>query len=209
MKRNCYLVLPAAVALVASLLQASAQIIIDLPGENWAPLLPDTPGQTRQIHVSGGGMFAGLDFRIQVEDAYPEGGGKDGPNIPNFESAVDLMTGTILSGGDPGAFDPLNNAEQFASRTIDLNSPVSANGLLATVTFDTTGIFGPDVFSIKVRDTIGANTQFLDMDAGHLPSTLINGSISVVPEPSSGVAVGALLMACSWLVNRRRARLRA
>lgn len=183
-----------------------AQITVNLTTESWAPLLANTPGQTRQIHVSGGGNVWGMDFRIQVEDGFPDGPGRDGPNIPNVESAVDITTGTIFATGDTGTFVPANNGEQFAFRSVTVNpGPVSAAGLLATITFDTTGMSSADSFAIKVAGTLGGDTQFFDSTGNNvLPATLVNGSISMVPEPISTIPVAAVLLGTGWFLRRRR-----
>jgi hypothetical protein len=149
-----------------------------------------------------------MNYRIQVEDAFPDGPGKDGPNIPNVESAVDITTGTIFASGTTSAFDALNNGEQFAFRSVTVNpGPVSASGLLATVTFDTTGLFNADTYAIKLTGTIGGNTQFLNSGGTVLAANITNGQISVaaaVPEPASGLAVASGLLVGAWFLRRKR-----
>src|SRR5262245_12436260 len=132
--KNAILFLAISFLVLITGLSSSAQITVDLTAERWTPLLPNTPGQTRQIHVSGGGNGWGMDFRVQVEDDYSPSTfvGKNGPNIPNQDSAVDIQPGTIFASGTPPTFDSNNNNEQFAVRSIDVTpGPVSTRGLLA------------------------------------------------------------------------------
>lgn len=106
-------------------------------------LLPDTPGQTVQIFVTGGDAVSGLNLFAQVGDGGPEltdfslPAGTDGPAI----SSVDLKTGTIFDGIPDGQTDT-GSIPQVVNYFIAITAAggsVPADGLLTTLTIDTTG----------------------------------------------------------------------
>ena len=108
-------------------------------------LRPNTSGQEIQIGVSGGQLVAGLNLFVQVGDGGPElsdfgiPAGTDGPAI----TAVDVKTDTIFATvPDPQVDQP--GIPQVATSTIAISEEgqaVPADGLLATITIDTTGLF--------------------------------------------------------------------
>src|SRR5690606_30031634 len=127
--------------LVASLvsaavtLPAAGQIFIDV-GDHI--LLPNRAGQEVSIYVTGGTPVAGLSLNAQIADGYPDvpGSSIDGPDI----TAIDVETDTIFDSNNTGAVIPVSGP-QLAFRYITTSSgTVPAEGLLATFTFDTTGV---------------------------------------------------------------------
>ena len=165
-------------------------------------LLPNQAGQTIQIFVSGGDLVPGVDFTLQVADTGPasEGGFGtiDGPNI----TGLDLLTGTIFAGGTQlgGTTVP----PQWWSRTAFTNSPVAANGLLATVTFSTVGFFS-GTWDLKMRDAqFNSSTDW--EGNGSVNGTgegITNGTLYIVPEPAS---LALLVPAAAAMVASRRRR---
>jgi len=142
-------------------------------------LLPDTPGQTFQVSVTGGDLVQGLNFNLQVADGGPEWGGViDGPAI----EALDILTGTIFDGNNTGTVDldggpPSGSdiAPQYEGRSTTTDSgSVPASGLLATVTIDTTG-FSSGTWDLFLSNTLNGPTDF----AG-LPASITDGSIRVL-----------------------------
>jgi hypothetical protein len=172
---------------------ANSALIIDVGGHE---LLPDTPNQTVQVFVSGGDAVQGLNFYAQVADGGPAAGGTiTGPSI----TAVNILSGTIFASNNAGQDDPGSLPQLAARTTTTASGTVSASGLLATLTFDTTGFTTTQSWALSLGDTLNGPTDF----AG-VPITITDGSISVIPEPES-VAILGLVM--SALLRRRASTL--
>lgn len=107
-------------------------------------LKANTANQTVELFVAGRQSVAGLDLFMQVGDGGPEltslglPAGTKGPAITN----VDLKSGTIFANSIDRAID-LGSLPQMVNWSIALTEPeaVVADGLLATITFDTSGLF--------------------------------------------------------------------
>ena len=146
-------------------------------------LLPDTPNQSIEIMVSGGDNVQGLNFRVQVADGgtHPMAGGSiDGPMISN----IDLLSGTIFDGNNTGQNDILSLPQVWVQSTTSANDTVPADGLLATVTIDTTG-FMEGEFDLRVGDTLDNATDFAGV-AVDITDGLLRIS---VPEPASATVL--------------------
>jgi len=188
-----------AIAAVFSLVTAAcAQPVVVLGSHD---LRENASGQTIQIFVSGGDAVQGMNFNVQVADGGPEagafGGTIDGPAITN----VDIFTGTIFESNNTGQAGSGSIVPQvYHAATTTSTGTVSANGLLATITFDTTGFFFMD--PVHSWDLVSSNTLNGPMDFGPIPATISDGTINVVPEPASMalLALGALAM-----IRRRKA----
>jgi hypothetical protein len=136
---------------------------------------PNTPGQTIPIYVSGGWPVQGLNFNIQVADGGPSAGGVlSAPVITD----VDILTATIFAATNTGLrtdMDPPAGADPVPQHeyrgTTTAAGTVSAEGLLATVTIDTTG-FERGSWSLVMSNTVNGSTDF----AG-LASTIVEGVI--------------------------------
>ena len=121
----------------------------------------------------------GLNFNIQVADGGPSAGGTlPAPVITD----VDILTATIFAAtntglrtdaDDPAGADPVPQHEYRGTTTAA--GTVSAEGLLATVTIDTTG-FERGSWSLMMSNTINGSTDF----AG-LAATIVDGLI-VLPR---------------------------
>ncbi len=146
-------------------------------------------GQTIPIYVSGGDEVQGLEFNVCI------GGGTQGPI---FED-VDILTGTIFEGNNtginPGSY--INPRCAYQGTTTS-SGTVIADGLLATLTIDTTGLFSGE-YSLSLIDTPEGKTNFAGVDVD-----IVDGLI-VVPEPAS---LMILLVGSSLLIRRRRNRVR-
>ncbi len=144
-------------------------------------LLPELPDQSIEIYVAGGDLVQGLNFRIQVEDGGPHPpvtGLVPGPRI----TAVDLVSQTIFSTNNNGQLDVLRSPQIWVqsittSPATVPNDQVPAEGLLATVTFDTTG-FSVGVYALMMSSTLDGPTDF----AG-VPIDISDGSLRIIPEP--------------------------
>jgi VCBS repeat-containing protein len=144
-------------------------------------LLPNTPGQQIQIYVTGGDEVQGLNFNVQVEDGGPEladyGGTIDGPAL----TTIDVESGTIFEGNTLGATNPEPpfDIPQWEGRYITTEiGTVIADGLLATITVDTTG-FTEGSFSLILGDeNLNGPTDF----AG-IPITITEGQLIINSVP--------------------------
>ena len=134
------------------------------------------------------------------------GGGVAGPII----TKVDLVApGTIFGSSNvgqanfPAPFNtPGRNPYQFTS-TGTLSQGVPANGILAFVTLDTTGIpLGTYPLALSNEDLGPSDNGYLT-----IPLTLIDGTVTVVPEPAS-IAMGLMGAAAmgGMVIRKRRTR---
>ena len=189
-----------AAVVFATAASVSAAPIIDVGDHE---LLPDTPDQTITIHVSPGEQMneaRGVDFFVMIGDGGPEladFGFDAGTPAPAITS-VDLESG-IFSGLSQSE---TQSVPQFHGVTIGGDSFVELDGLLATLTIDTTpreGVtFEPgDQWVLAVADVLEADTNFEGTSAASTPGTL-----TIVPEPSS---LGLLGAAALMMLRRRGA----
>jgi Cohesin domain len=119
---------------------------------------------------------------------------------PAIVSATSISEGSFLPGGGatifiPGAIDNLDGAIAFTADTLtSAISGVSGGGVLATVDFNAVG----GGFS-----TIGlSNIVLLDSMFDDIPASLANGSVNVVPEPST-LSFCALVSCVLVAISRR------
>jgi hypothetical protein len=144
-------------------------------------LLPNRAGQELTLRVTGGGPVTGFLLRAQLGDGM-------GPQIePKFQS-IDFGGG-IWSGLDTNrSGGPISGFEQYAQCSIVLEhsgDQVSANGVVAKLIIDTTGVFS-GTYSLALRDTdIGADSAFIGPNLEEIGISVANNSISIVPEPST------------------------
>lgn len=180
-------------------------------------------GQTTiGIYVQGGEMVNGMNLNIQVADGGADTGGTiNGPKIVavNYMAAgavfSDATKFTASFNGAVSAANPSATSSQFWSANITATSnsvndmvPLNSNGgkvLLATVTFDTTGLAGGGTYAL-ILDSSLQGTSFTDhsMMGGFAP-TIVDGFIQIaqtVPEPGSLTLLG--VVGCGFLLRRRR-----
>jgi hypothetical protein len=139
-------------------------------------LAPNMLGQQVQILVSGGQPVSGIDFFVQVGDGGAAGGGDDTAPII---TSVDLLTGTIFASNNTGVFtDP--TPLLWGATTTTSSGTVAADGLLATLTIDTTGILAGQYGLILDPSSTGP-TAFADSGVATM---LINGSLQIGAAPS-------------------------
>lgn len=165
-----------AVAAVCAPLPAIAQPTIVVGDHN---LQPDTAGQEIKVFVTGGQAIDTLNLNVQIED------GLDGPTIQD----VDAIEGTIFdANNDGGQFDTLADPRLFAATVLtEFGTAVPADGLLATIFIDTTGL-DSGTFDLKLADTFNGDTDF-GVDSGFAPiiAEVTNGRITIVPEPATAL----------------------
>ncbi len=196
LKLPTHLVTLAALAACGVLLvarPAPAGIYIDVGNVR---LLPDTPGQMVQLWLTtdAADRVGGCSFNAQIGDGGPDIGGTDGPVI----SAVDLETGTIFTGNNRGHTD-INSLAQLAMYSIVTESgTVPAEGLLVTLTIDTTGFTTPGAtWTLAIGQTLNGPTDFAPT-----PAIITDGTITLTPEPAAMtlLALGGIAL----LIRRRR-----
>ena len=153
-------------------------------------LLADTPGQEVQLLVSGGESVAGVDLFLQVGDGGPElvnvglPAGTDAPEV----DGVDLLNGTIFDGATATQTDlDRSGVVQVFFSDVAITQPaqtVSASGVLATVTIDTTG-FSSGNYDLLLSGVLPAltggpfDTTLLGTGGTSVPTTVNNGSLTV------------------------------
>ncbi|MFC1758877.1 hypothetical protein ACFL2H_08925 [Planctomycetota bacterium] len=135
------------------------------------------------IFVGGRQSVAGINLFAQVGDGGPEridlglSAGTDGPAI----TAIDLKGSSIFSTVPDVPFYDLA-IPQVAFGTIALQQPdafVVADGLLATLTVDTTGFFA-GTFDLLLGDLLPSSPDgALHSDFAGLPIAITNGSIEI------------------------------
>jgi hypothetical protein len=161
-------------------------------------LLPDTPSQLVTIDVGGGVPVQALDINVQVADGGPVAGGMIvGPGF-----TADILSGTIFAHNYVNYVNhnsDLHDGNQYMWYSLTTDSgTVETNGLLVTLDFDTTGFTGGS-WPLIMSGTIHGSTNF-----GSIGASIINGSISIVPEPASA-ALAALGFAglAAWAWRRK------
>jgi hypothetical protein len=126
--------------------------------------------------VTGSDAVAGLDFKAQVGDGFPDvpGSKTDGPNI----TFVDIVGDAVFSNNNTGQQDPGSVPQVALRTTTTATGTINANGRLATLIIDTTG-FSTGVFELKLSNTFAGATEFLDAQGNVLPAQILDGTISL------------------------------
>jgi len=184
-----------AIILASVAAPASGAIFIDI---GVIELQADTADQTVAIWVTSdtGDEVAGVNFNIELAGGGSVLGGLAGPDITD----VDLLTGTLFEGNHQGQTD-LGSLAQLAMHTVVTDvGTVPADGLLATVTFDTTGftVVGSE-WTLALADTHNGATDFAPT-----PAVITDGTLRLVPEPAAFALLG--LGGAMILLRRRRPR---
>jgi hypothetical protein len=170
-------------------------------------LAPNTANQMVMFFASGTEMVGGFEFAIQVGDG-------TGPGLPRITS-VDLTTGTIFEGQEDLVETQVEEEDFARLSTVEWETTapltLGANGKIATVTFDTTGIQAPVQTQLLLSGVKGAlDSGFVTSLGGQVPTTVTNGQITIaavaaIPEPGSlvlltlaGVAAGGWRWRRGW-----------
>lgn len=166
-------------------------------------LQPNQAGQVASITVTGGGQVGGINFIAVVN-----GGGPTMPEIDeSFPAGLPGPTITSVAITGPGTLAPTNfNSPNVLQITPQLytssflttgSNTFLADGTLALITFDTTGFFG-GVYTLALSyPPVDQATDF----AG-VPIDITNGTITVVPEPTT---FGCIVAGTLVIARRRRA----
>jgi hypothetical protein len=154
----------------------------------------------------------GLDFYVEVPSVLGPKIKSDIPSTVQNPTPVDLLNGTVFQNNFLGQVSSVDNTDYSRFHGIgisDLQNPPSlaagTDSLVATVTFDTTGV-APGQYELKMFQTSFGDTAYFDPLGDELnpPMTVNNGFITVVPEPRSVLAVGALLVGFGLYYRRTR-----
>ena len=164
-------------------------------------LLPNTPNQMIQIQSSGGEQVQGLNFNLQIDPV----AGLTTPTI----TGVDIVSpGTVFGLNNTGQnttgvgeLDPVDSpGTQFAFATTTAgNGSVLSDGVLAFVTFDTTGT-NEGTFTLRLDSTLNGPTDFAPTPVDQFIGGIL--SVTAVPEPNT-LAVGSVLATLSVMRRRR------
>lgn len=182
---------------------SSAAIFIEVGHHT---LMPDQPGQVVDILVTGAEAVQGLNLYVQLGDGgLINGGVDDAPIITN----VDVVgAGTVFNESNTGQVDALSSGKLWGvSVTTDRSTKptVNAAGVLAHLTFDTTGAALGQTIPLILTGV--AASQFpptgIDTDFAGVLATIQNGSITIpIPEPVTAVVV--LAGSAAFALIRRR-----
>jgi hypothetical protein len=167
-------------------------------------LMANTPNQTFTIQITGGEQVAGEDFFAQIGDGGMYNSGVD--TKPVF-SNVDILSGTIFASNNAGAqLDPIPHPLIWDVGTITASGSVSANGLLASLTIDTTGLSSgtfplllTGVASTKSPDN---NTRLNDATGTPIPLTIANGSLMISTLPLADFNHNGIVDAADYTIWR-------
>lgn len=189
MNPKSLLILPA-LGVVVALATAAASAATPSIDAGTHDLLAETAGQQVQLFVTGGDAVEGVNLYIQVGD------GTAGPRI----TSVDLLTGTLFGAeANLGEIDLGSlNDRQIGVGTLLITGSIPADGLLATLTLDTTGVAANTSWDLLLDPVALGTTDF-----GFVSANLTNGSLNVIPEPTS---LAMLLGAATLITVTRRRR---
>ncbi len=150
-----------------------------------------TNGIQIPIQITGGDLLTDMAAAIQLGDGGPLVGGTPGPVLRTISYAGSVWSGAI-GGFDSNAtvvlpgqvFDPSLSLRQAGQK-------VSGQGLLFTLTIDTTGV-APGFYELRLAQVQGFSTSFQNAGAD-VPVTIGNGWIAVgttfpVSLPRVGIA---------------------
>jgi hypothetical protein len=190
-------------ALLVAATAARADLVVQLGNYQ---LQPGQAGQIVPIFVAaqGGEAVAGTEFRVQEGDGGTDLGGSD---------VAPSMVGDIIG---PGTIFELNNSgvnDSSFPMLVALGTTTSSgfnilsagDNLWGTLTFDTTGLTSGS-WPLIMTGTIFGDSGLNPFQVGD-GLTILNGTVTIVPEPSS-VVLGMFAVAGlgAVAIRRRRAR---
>jgi len=145
-------------------------------------LQADQAGQLIEVYVTGGEAVEGLNFRIRIGDGI-DPTPSPAPKIPD-DDAVDLVgtaaNPTIFYSNHttPRDLDDPDQSDYYEAAAISTDhDTVSAEGLLAIVEIDTTGVTTGQ-WDLILRDPGGFSTSFVG-PSGTIYPDLVVGSIKI------------------------------
>lgn len=185
---------------VPAIAQAASSIVV---GNH--VLLPNTAGQNINLNVTGNDNIGAVDLFMVIN-------GGTGP-APIVTAANVVAPGTIfgsVANSGLGLFGAPNNPPSLtpATATTTASGTVVSNGLLAVITFDTTGIpAGVYSWALTGHPLFGDTDFGTDENFDFIYPTVTNGTLTIVPEPAS-VVMGLFAAAGVGVVAIRKRRAR-
>lgn len=181
-------------------------------------LLPNTPGQVVNLMVTGTDQYNSFDLK-----SFINGGLAGGPAIshvfgdPAAAIPATNLVGSVWEGGNggigvnypEGTTTVGSGYQTFATFTTLMGELTTANGIVVSLTFDTTGV-APGVYSFSLTDgPMGPTAMFAGYDLETwepivTPLTIVNGTLTVVPEPASLVTAALAIAGLLAVAIRRR-----
>jgi len=127
-------------------------------------VVPNMPGQKIGIYVTGGELVSGITLSVAINGGGTAYGGKPGPLI----TAIDVDDGPTIWNQPPGHNKPavFNGGQLWNVNFLTTRGFVRADGLVATLTVDTTGYFGRHTLELSgggITESTG-DTRFLGQD---------------------------------------------
>lgn len=174
-------------------LGAQAEPVINVGTHELVPNTPNQKIEIRVTNITGAAVddIQGLNFNVQIGN---------GLGVQPIFTNVDIIAATIFASNNLGQSIPEGGSfpQAQARTTLTESGFVDANGLLATLTIDTTDVFA-GTFALSVGDgsTLLGPLTFINGLGDTVPATFTDGSIFIVPEPSSllvlSLGAGAVL----------------
>ena len=197
------------IAFLSAGLSLQAQLTIQLPD---LVLQPDSANQDFTFSVQNTSVSDVFVTGVQLELIVADGGPGVGGSIigPAIQEVSVTASGTLFSGNNTGdrghGAYPGNEVFQRLTSTSSGTVTISAEAspTLATITFDTTGV-APGEYQWSAASSPNGPSFFTDTSTGGvLNPTLIDGTLTVVPEPQQyalAVSLGLLVAAFGrrWL----------
>ena len=181
--------LVAAFGLVVVTCSADAGLAVNVGNVS---LNADQAGQERTFNFTGSATVTDFEFDIQVGDGGTDlGGTASGPRI----TSIDLVGSAFGSGGTQTNVISYALARQSI---LELASTTNLfDGVLAKVTFDTTGMLDSSSQSLLLSGVAGSFSTSFYNNSVLVPLSIANGTLTVVPEPASLglLGLGVLLIA--------------
>lgn len=200
--------LPLALALSGTTVAQS--LLIDLASQSIS-LLPDTADQQIEIFIqnldSSPLLADAVTLKFQLDDGL---GGNNAPVI----TSINAVAGTpwSLAGGfqnnqtsGPEYWDVRVFANFLGSQHASL--PANDSSLLATLTFDTTGLFGGN-WSFQMADLLvdPINTKYELTGGGTFFPEFTTGSVSIIPIPEPATTASAIALGLAVFAGFMRKR---
>jgi hypothetical protein len=137
------------------------------------PIVPNMAGQKIPIRVTGGELVNGISLSVAINGGGNAHGGKPGPLI----TRIDVDSGPTIWNKPPGHNRPevFNDGQLWNVNFLTKGGFVSADGLVATLTIDTTGYFGRHTLELTgggITQSVG-DTRFT---GGNPELKIINGT---------------------------------
>lgn len=179
-------------------------------------LQPNLAGQTIQLTVSGiaPNTVNGITLAAEIADGGPSFGGTLGPVFTgiDFDAGPSIWVAPNSAGHNPPNIFFDSGGQVVNGDFLTTAGFVLVNGgIFVTLTIDTTG-FNGGVFPLQligngVSDGIANTTGPTDFTGQNFVSSIVDGTITIVPEPSSVVlGLFAMVGLGAVAIRRRRAR---